>query len=178
VRFRRKDNRSNILFLLDRAWPTKRCAHQPIQDNKNPVRDKLSRKVQSRKTALRRTRTCGAIAPLRPGPCCYTPFCGAFQHPEQAVGQRRPSSSTTEVPSTPARTNTRAARMTRVDQPIFSTYTRGQKMMTHHIHLHVIEQWGPHQALAEPLDLTKPFPARGVPCGRALEQHARIIGIA
>jgi hypothetical protein len=47
--------------------------------------------------------------------------------------------------------------------------THAAKTMTHLIHLHVIEDWGPHEAPAEPLDLAEPFPARGVPRSRALK---------
>jgi hypothetical protein len=68
--------------------------------------------------------------------------------------------------STPAKISTRAAHMTRGSATLH--FTHAAKTMTHHIHLHVIESWGAHEAPPEPLDLAEPFPARGVPRGRAL----------
>jgi len=177
VRFRRSQNRPDVLFLLDCAWPTKRRTHQPIQDNKHPMEEKPSHEVQSRKRFLLQTRTCDAIAHLRPSPSCYTPSCGAFQHPAEAGDRPRSSSNTTEASSTPARTSMRAAHVAR-GPSAHPALTHAAKTMTHRIHLHVMEQWGTHEAPADHLDLAEPFPTRGVPGSRALEQHARIVRVA
>jgi hypothetical protein len=51
-------------------------------------------------------------------------------------------------------------------------------MRTHNIHLHVVQQWGGHDATAEHLYLAEPFPAGRMQNIGAIEEYARIFRVA